>query len=266
MQTQLALKGIISRPRVHSSEVIEAAIEAFLAENELSKILPDFAPDDEDWLRKPFRKVAKRSHDAWEAASKFAAEMGDTVGEDYVDLFEIFNSHLSRWQDEVIRNWVASGGASNPLTGKIHRVETHQGSEVQRGIAFNDPKRAELGTFTFLPDADRLGSISKDGEITRFLILPWESIGTIEDPTEDDLQLYEKHVAAKEAQDAAIRQWKNKLQAERERDDFIRAHALSDEEAQNLYVTLGFPDEASAARAANAVFAVLMQRRLKALS
>jgi hypothetical protein len=268
MQSQLVLNDIRPRPRIYSAPVINGAVETFLAANELSMILPDFSAGDEEWLRETFigSVTAASSTDPWSMATSFADEMDDTVSEDYVELFEKFTSHLGQWQEQVLRDWIASGGAVNPLTGEVHRVEVDTRDGVFAGLAFNDPRYAETGKFTFLQDDARQNSISADGEITRTRILEWEMIKAVAEPSEDDLAVHAANQAIRAAREEKSRTqqlWRN---AERQRDVLLSSNKVSDLEAKDIFVTLGFTDDADAARAANAILLVLAQRQLASLS
>lgn len=268
MQSQLVLNDIRPRPRIYSAAVIDGAVNSFLAANELSMILPDFSASDEEWLRETFidSVTATTSTDPWAMASNFAGEMDDTVTEDYVDLFEKFTSHLGGWQEQVLRDWIASGGAVNPLVGEVHRVEVDTRDGVFTGLAFNESRYAETGKFTFLHDSERHNSISPIGEITRQRILEWEMIKTVSPPTDEDLAIHAANLAVRAAREEKSRAQRLGQQAERLRNEFLSANKVSDWEAQDIFVTLGFRDDAEAAKAANAILMVLAQRQLETLS
>ncbi len=268
MQSQLVLNDVRPRPRIYSASVVNGAVESFLAAHELSKILPDFSAGDENWLRELFEDsvTASTSTDPWAMASNFASEMDDTVTEDYVELFERFTSHLGQWQEQVLRDWIASGGAVNPLTGEVHRVEIDTRDGAFSGLAFNEPRYAETGKFTFLQDGDRQNSISADGEITRMRILEWETIKAVAEPTEDDLAIHAANQAVRAAREEKSRTQQLKHQAERQRNALLSANAVSDDVAQTIFASLGFADEAAAARAANAILSVLARKQLERLA
>lgn len=267
MQSQLPLNDIRPRPQIYSAAVIDGATEAFLASNELSMILPDFSASDEEWLRETFvgSVTSATSTDPWSMATSFAEEIDDTVSEDYVELFEKFTFHLGKWQEQVLREWISSGGAVNPLTGEVHRVEIDTRDGVLAGLAFNEERHAETGKFTFLQDSERQNSISADGEITRMRILEWEMIKAVSEPSEDDLAVHAANQAIRAAREEKSRNqqlWRN---AERQRDVLLSSNMVSDGEAKDIFVTLGFTDDADAARAANAILLVLAQRQLASL-
>jgi hypothetical protein len=231
-------------------------------------ILPDFSAGDEEWLRETFidSVTATTSTDPWTMASNFAGEMDDTVTEDYVDLFEKFTSHLGDWQEQVLRDWINSGGATNPLAGDFRRVEIDTRDGVLSGLAFNEPRYAETGKFTFLQDSERDTSIAQDGEITRMRVLEWEMIRTVAEPGEEDRAIHAANLAVRLAREEKSRAQHLWLQAGRLRDAFLAANTVKDWEAQDIFVTLGFRDEAEAARAANAILLVLAQRQLASLA
>lgn len=267
MQSQLALNDIRPRPQIYSAMVINGAVESFLAAHELSMSLPDFSAGDEEWLREAFigSVSAATSTDPWSMATNFAEEMDDTVSEDYVELFEKFTSHLGKWQEKVLREWISSGGAVNPLTGEVHRVEVDTRDGVFAGLAFNEERYAETGKFTFLQDSDRQNSISADGEITRMRILEWEMIKSVSEPGEDDLAVHATNQAIRAAQEEKSRAqqlWRN---AERQRDALLSSNKVSDAEAKAILAALGLTGDADAARAANAILLVLAQRQLASL-
>lgn len=267
MQSQLSLNDIRSRPRIYSAQVINGAVESFLATNELSMSLPEFSAGDEEWLREAFigSVSAATSTDPWSMATNFAEEMDDTVSEDYVELFEKFTSHLGKWQEHVLREWISSGGAVNPLSGEVHRVEVDTRDGVFAGLAFNEERHAETGKFTFLQDSERHNSISADGEITRMRILEWEMIKAVAEPNEDDLDVHATNQAIRAAQEEKSRTQQLWRSAERQRDALLSSNKVSDREAKDIFVTLGFTDDAHAARAANAILLVLAQRQLVGL-
>jgi hypothetical protein len=268
MQSQLVLNDVRPRPRIHSASVIDGAVQSFLATHELSMILPDFSATDEEWLREAFigTVTAATSTDPWTMASNFADEMDDTVSEDYVELFEKFTTHLGGWQEQVQRDWIASGGAVNPLSGEVHRVEVDTRDGIFSGLAFNEPRHAEIGKFTFLQDSERPSSISADGEITRMRILQWEMIKAVSQPTEEDLAIHAANQAIRVAREEKARTQQLRHKAERQRDALLSSNKVTDGEAQDIFVTLGFQDDAEAARAANAILLVLAQRQLASLA
>jgi hypothetical protein len=268
MQSQLVLNDIRPRPRIYSAAVINGAVESFLSANELSMILPDFSAGDEEWLRETFidSVTATTSTDPWTMASNFAGEMDDTVTEDYVDLFEKFTSHLGDWQEQVLRDWITSGGAVNPLAGDFRRVEIDTRDGVLSGLAFNEPRYAETGKFTFLQDSERDTSIAQDGEITRMRVLEWEMIRTVAEPGEEDRAIHAANLAVRLAREEKSRIQLLRHQAERKRDAFLAANAVNDEEAKSIFASLGFSDETAAARAANAILSVLAQSHLARLA
>lgn len=268
MQSQLVLNGIHPRPRIYSTAVFHGAVESFLASNELFTVLPDFSAGDEEWLRKTFVSTvtSATSTDPWSMASSFADEIDDTVTEDYVELFEKFAVHLGQWQEQTLRYWIAAGGAVNPLTGEVHRVEVDTQDGVSVGLAFNEPKYAEVGKFMFLQDGERQNSISPEGEITRTHILEWETIKAVAKPTEDDLAIHAANEAIRAAREEKSRTqqlWRN---AERQRDALLSSNKVSDCEANDIFAALGLEDDVSAARAANAILAVLARRKLEQAS
>ena len=268
MQSQLVFNGIHPRPRIYSTAVFRGAAEAFLASNELYTALPDFTAADEEWLRKTFVSsvTSATSTDPWPMAASFAGEIGDRVNEDYVELFEKFAVHLGQWQEQALRYWIASGGAANPLMGEVHRVEVDTKDGVSSGIAFNDPRYAEVGKFMFLQDGERQNSISHEGEVTRTYILEWETIKAVAKPTEDDLAIHAANQAIRAAREERTRTqqlWRN---AERQRDALLSSNKVSDCEANDIFAALGLEDEVSAARAANAILAVLARRKLEQAS
>lgn len=270
MQTQLVLNDVRPRPRIYSNFVISEAQSAFLAENELSLMLPDFAASDEEWLREAFIKslMGTDPNDAWAAAAEFAEEVHDTVCEDYVGLFDKFSAFLSKWQEQVIKDWVASGGIVSPLTAQVMRVTASGTSEEgeMTGIAFRVPSLAEKAQFHFLPDAVRSASISETGEITRLRILDWEAITTVEEATTDDMAVSDAHVAQVQIRRQLAEQRDRRVMAERQRDALLKENTVSKEEAQAIYASLGLTDEEAAARAVNAILHVLTQRQIDRLA
>ncbi len=266
MQSLLVLNDIRPRPRIHSASVINGAVESFLSTHELSMILPDFSASDEEWLRETFIDTVSTdtSTDPWKMASDFASEMDDTPTEDYVDLFEKFTAHLSGWQDQLLRDWVATGGIVNPLSGEVCRVEIETRDGILAGLAFNEPSYAKTAKFTFLDDSDRGGAISDNGEITRLRVLEWEVIRKVAEPSEDDRMIHAADRAARAARETKAREQRLWHEAQRQRDAFLSRNKVSDWEAKDIFVTLGFTDDADAARAANAILLVLAQRQLAA--
>lgn len=262
MQPQLALNDIRPRPRIHSTAVYQAAAEAFLLSNELSQVLTGFSASDEEWLRESFIDAATgSSSDTWKMASNFASEIDDTVCEEYVELFESWASHLGKWQEQVLRDWIASGGAVNPLAGEVCRVQAETPDGMKGGIAFNDPGYAATGRFSFLSDDDRRISIDGKGEIVRLSILEWERVRAVESASAEDLSIWRADQAAKKEREERNAQAHMSREADRRRDAFLAENKVQATEAAVIFDSLGFADEAEAARAANAILLVLAERR-----
>lgn len=267
MQTQLVLNDIRPRPRLYSTSVITGAVEAFLLENELSMILSDFSAGDEEWLRELFSYAVTTTtaSDAWTMATSFAEEMHEAVCEDYVDIFERFVSHLSKYQEDVLRDWISSGGATNPLaSGDLFRVEIETKDGSVSGIAFNDARRAETGKFAFVADDNLHNSISSDGNITTLRILEWEMIRSISEPTEGDREIHRRDTENRIKREQQTADRLARSQAERDRNAILAANAVTDDEAARIYSSLAM-DEATAARTANAIIATLTASALKKL-
>ncbi|NTF16950.1 hypothetical protein G6L37_00725 [Agrobacterium rubi] len=268
MQKPLVLNDLRPRPRIHSAAVISSAANAFFVENELSRILPDFSSSDEEWLRELFTGVVtySASTDVWSMAAGFAKELSEDIGEDHVDLFEKFVHHLSLFQDDVLRDWVSSGGARNPLSGGVTRVEVQTQEGTVAGIAFDEPRYAATGKFSFIADTDRASSISADGEITRRRILEWETIQSTSAATAEDQAVYEKDAGIAATRQTQARLRELRAQAERERNALLAANTVRDNEAMEIFSSLGLLDDVSAARAANAILTVLTRQSLERLS
>jgi hypothetical protein len=201
-------------------------------------------------------------------ATKFAEEVHDTVAEDDVDLFDKFSAFLSKWQDQVIRDWVASGGIVNPLPALVSRVTARGTSEEgeMTGIAFSAPSLAEKAQFHFLPDSVRSSSISETGEITRLRIIDWEAVSSVEAATADDIDINDAHVAQIKIRRSRAEKRDREAAAERQRNAFLKDNKVSLDQAQEIFASLGFEDDAAAARALNAILEVLTQRQIDRLA
>lgn len=237
MQSTLALNDRRPRPRLYSSAVIDGAVESFLLDHEISLKLSDFAASDEEWLREHFSTIASRAteEDPWAMATDFAKKMDDTITEEYVSLFEDYLAHLSSHRDAVLRDWVATGGAENPLAGgNVFRVAAKTTEGLKLGIAFNDRKRAETGHCTFLADEQRASSISEDGTITRLRILDWETLTSVEEPSEKDLAIYEADRDAREYNSALANEARRKAAALRSRAQLLADNRATHEDRSTI--------------------------------
>lgn len=266
MQHTLTLNDIRPRPRIHSVDVFRQAASVFAAIKPIHFYLQDYTAADEEWLVDKFVKeaVSWSKGDTWELASKFSDALNDTVNDDFVILADEFSSFLSKEQDRLQVEWVASGGAVNPVP-KASRVVTtifQQGSDDRpEGIVIPDEFHARMGKTLFLGDHNRENAVDPSGRIISMRIINWEDIKDVLPLQTEDRIILNAHLVAKEEDARRSDASRKKIMVEKACADLLKENTITKEEAERLYAVLGLcGDNIEAARAANAIIMVIKGR------